>query len=250
MPLKASKQQLVLLNTRPCDQAKELTTAIKKTGGRCIEFPLLAIAPLASNWLNHLHNLNQNDLAIFISQNAVNCVFKQFDPKRFTLPCIAIGEATKNSLIKLGIHQVTCPLSSSSEHLLNLLDLTNITNKSILLFKGYGGRQLIADTLRKNKARITTIDVYQRKKNTYTQEQCQNVWQNNAITTTLFTSIESLQHAIDLFGQSGLTWLQQTPSIVISDRIKHYATTKGMQHITVIPANSLINSLTRCYDGY
>lgn len=245
MPMNFLPQPIVLLNTRPLVQAKLLAQKLASSGGKSVEFPLLDISELAPDWVTRVNPLPQYHCAIFISQHAVDAVFRHLSAKNFELPCVAIGAATKARLIQHGITQVSAPKIAESKYLLAMDEFTNVKNKHILLFKGTGGRRLIIDSLQKKCARISAIDVYRREKLSYTLPQCREVWQNKSINVTLFTSAASLHHAFDLFEPAGQQWLKTTPCIVLSERLKHCAQVKGIEHITVASANSLINSLTR-----
>ena len=150
--------------TRPIDQAKKLAAFITEAGGTPILFPLIEITPLNdySQFETVISEINNYDWAIFISSNAVQNgmprLIKQLNKNISTqkdLSFAAIGPVTASEIKSFGIKQVLTPKDRfDSESLLALPEMNNVANKKIMIVRGIGGRDVMAETL---KARVGNI---------------------------------------------------------------------------------------------
>ncbi|NIQ15763.1 MAG: uroporphyrinogen-III synthase, partial [Candidatus Dadabacteria bacterium] len=59
------------------------------------------------------------------------------------------------------------------------LQADSIINKKILIFRGQGGRELLADSLRERGAEVEYIEVYKRHCPQYDQSKLDEVWSNS-----------------------------------------------------------------------
>jgi uroporphyrinogen-III synthase len=237
--MNTSLKNLRILNTRPLGQEKSWSLAIKNAGGIAIEFPLLAIEYLPSDWTKTLPNLNLVDFAIFISVNAVNACFTILEKQQIIWPAniqvIAIGKATAKALIEQGIRVDFTPSIEDSEHLLSLPCLQNIAEKNILLFKGEGGRSLIEETLISRDAKLTIVPVYIRSLPDYKPEFIDLIWQNDAVDIILLTSEAAIENLFTLFqSEAARTWLCNKPCLVISERLANKATAIGIKTLSLL----------------
>ena len=100
--------------TRPAHQAGHLAELIERAGGRAILFPTLEIfdaqdmGPLSGV----IDRLEQFDLAIFISPNAVNKAMNQVRARRTWpqgLRCAAVGKGSAKELERFGGEEVIVP---------------------------------------------------------------------------------------------------------------------------------------------
>jgi uroporphyrinogen-III synthase len=153
---------MLVLITRPAQQAQSLCAAITRLGGQTLLLPTIAIADVQIN-RDQLQQLAQQDIAIFISVNAVQKtagIIKQWPAQ---CKIAAIGTATAQALCDLNwpVHIVPAE-QFNSEALLAMPALQQVANKKIMLFRGEDGRELLANTLRARGARITEIVVYRR----------------------------------------------------------------------------------------
>src|SRR3990167_5142020 len=149
MPLKG----VGVVVTRPAHQAERLAELIERAGGRAIRFPTLEIfdaqdmTPLSGA----IDRLEQFDLAIFISPNAVNRVMNQVRAKRVwpsDLRCAAVGKGSAKALERFGCDAVIVPQGRfDSEALLALPELQDMAGKRVVIFRGEGGRELLGDEL-------------------------------------------------------------------------------------------------------
>ena len=156
--------------TRPRAQAAPLAEAIAAAGGKPLIFPLLDISP--ANDLQPLAEtvarLADYSLAVFISPNAVEYTLPAILahgtwPKQ--LKPVAIGQGTVKALAVHSISGCVAPSERfDSEALLALPELAadKVRDKRIAIFRGDGGRELLADTLRERGAMVDCITCYRR----------------------------------------------------------------------------------------
>ena len=160
---------LGILVTRPAHQADRLCELIKQAGGRALRFPVIEIlpphdtAPLAAL----IDTLDDADIAIFISANAVEHGLALLRARRdlpAALKLAAIGRSTGAALrATLGRGPDICPAERfDSEALLALEAMQKVHGKRIVIFRGEGGREVLAETLRARGATVEYADVYRR----------------------------------------------------------------------------------------
>jgi len=176
--------------TRPSGQARQLievlTSSIEQSGvakrslPEIVSLPLLTIVPKADHSLaDHIATtLKDADLAIFVSPNAIECVMRllERDWQEFSkkiIPIGVMGGSSKLALQNHGIGQekiptpILIPKSNDqwdSEGLWQELQSLgwDFKNKKIVIFKGEGGRDWLADTLIKAGAIVEAISTYTR----------------------------------------------------------------------------------------
>jgi uroporphyrinogen-III synthase len=176
--------------TRPSGQSRQLieilTKSIEHSGvakrslPEIVALPLLTIVPKTDDQLaDHIaSSLKDADLAIFVSPNAIECVMRllERDWQAFSKKIIPIGVMGGSSKIALqnhGIGQeqnptpVFIPKNTEkwdSEGLWQELQALgwDWTSKKIIIFKGEGGRDWLADTLIKAGAAVEAISTYTR----------------------------------------------------------------------------------------
>lgn len=244
MPLK----NLTILITRPAHQARSLCEQIEKIGGQTILLPTIEIIdpPNQKVILKAMQKLNEFDIAIFTSANAVNKI-ASFWPTQNKLTIFAVGPSTAAMLLQHKIKVNYVPKNNfSSEGLLELSELNQIKNKKIALFTGAGGRTLLLDTLQHRGAMVTKIETYQRQ--CPTSEAMKKLpinWQNK-ITLVISTSSENLQNLFNLFGENYRSWLQHIPLLVISPRMADIAKNLGCKGPLLIANNSTDKAILEC----
>lgn len=159
---------LGVLVTRPAAQAEGLCRRIEAAGGRALRFPTLAILPphdpaaLAAA----LARLPACSLAVFTSANAVAAVAR-WCAGHGGWPagvCVAaIGKGTARTLAAAGIAVDLQPAHGErSEDLLALPALATCAGARVLLVKGEGGRELLAETLAARGAEVHVACAYRR----------------------------------------------------------------------------------------
>lgn len=226
---------LRILNTRPIRQNKTLTQWIRQRGGISIECPALAIESI--DWFFDI-DLSQIHHVIFISANAVHYFFEKLDTLRIAWPSslsvYAIGYSTAKALAQRDIIVQDVPSAINSESLLLLHQLQNVSDQTILLVKGEGGRHLIANTLRERGAKVLPLNVYRRTLPEKNQNLMDSLWREDAVDVIVITSAQALKQLFQLFGDEAKEWLQHKPFWVISDRLVKIGQQLGIKQIQFI----------------
>jgi len=246
-------QGLCVLNTRPLEQGKLLTRKIRRAGGNVICCPTLAIRPGSDNWIKNLPLLDTVNQAIFISANAVKYSLMSLHQQHIQWPddihVIAIGQGTERALLAHGIKVDALPSKADSEHLLALPQLQYIEEQCILLFKGEGGRPLIAETLQARGASLLELSVYSRQLPVINRQSYERCWRNELVDIILFTSQQAMHNLFFLFGEQAYDWLRRTPCLVISERLANDAALLGIQTILRCTPETMMNALHHFKQG-
>ena len=218
-----------VLITRPKAQAEELKQALEQVGAKTVLFPTIDIIPVDNIALdNTIENLNQTDLAIFISANAVrhsvNKINKRYGYFPQQLKVAAMGPATRDALYEHGVQVDMMPDDHySSEGLLEIGALQDLSNKKVTLIKGIGGREHLANSLRNRGAQLTEANCYRRALPSVDTKPLLNQLHEQKIDLIISTSIESLQNLMTLLGEEGQKNLAALECLVISERMADYA---------------------------
>ncbi|WP_299003686.1 uroporphyrinogen-III synthase [uncultured Shewanella sp.] len=236
-----------VLLTRPEGKNHAMAVALEKQGIPYVITPLIKILPTFTS--NSQDRFAHADAIIFVSTNAVTFA-KQLhsSPWPTDIPYFAVGQATQKALLALGI-QATAPKKGApqtSEGVLALPALASIKNKNILIVRGTGGRETLADTLKQRQAQVTYWEVYQRVPVELKANQITNQWQIAKIDTIIVTSGEILSNLIKLVPNELFSWLQTCHIIVPSARVEQLAFQHGLVHVTnakAANANAMISTL-------
>lgn len=251
---------LSVLLTRPAGQADKLAATIQNLGGHVTHLPLLAIEPITERTAverlkTSIMALDNYDAAIFISTNAATLGLEWIESYWPQLPvgleAYAVGPGTAEILRQLP-WPVHCSDSGvTSEHLLALPGLQDVAGKRIALFRGQGGRELLAETLRERGARVDYLEIYQRRVPEYSRAAVLKMIEENAIDTVIATSQQILDSFIALLRVDGdLPQKMRGLRVVVpSQRVREFALAAGFKH--VIDASgaddkAVLTSLEQC----
>lgn len=233
---------LKILNTRPKRQAQALNAFVTSHGGQTLDCPAIEITPLKKDWGKTLPD--HADMLIFISQNAVTHSINILKKKYTSLPEIAaIGRKTRDALNKNQLSVAITARNANTESLLEDPSLHHVKDKTIVVLKGCGGRDLLIDSLSKRGAKVIPVDVYQRDCPKSLPDACKNIWKNSDRFIILGTSIESVENIFTLFGQEAKTWLQNADWLVLSPRIKQQIQALGVKNIYLSKPDALYPTL-------
>jgi uroporphyrinogen-III synthase len=227
----------VIVVTRPRAQCPSLVSAIEAAGGEALIFPLLEIsaaddpAPLAAV----LPRLATYQLAIFISPNAVDYAMPSIleaGAWPASLTPAAVGPGTVKALLAHGITGCIAPSERfDSEALLALPQFLTVNGKKVVIFRGDGGRELLADTLRERGAEVDCITCYRRSGPSAGVAVLLDAWQAGRLDALAVSSSEALRYLLDLLDEKGRAFLQKTPVFVPHARIAENARSLGLNKI-------------------
>ena len=208
--------------TRPFDQAKKLSALIEQAGGTPILFPLIEITALNdySQFETVISEIESYIWAIFISSNAVQNgmprLLKQGIPK--SLNFAAIGPVTASELQSFGIKDVLIPNNRfDSESLLALNEMHAMQDKKVMIFRGVGGRDVLAETLKARGAQVTFAECYQRINPQTNCNLLAQLYSENKLHNIVVTSSEAMRYLLDLAGDAD--WLRNVTLCVNHARI-------------------------------
>ena len=258
-----------VLVTRPAAQAQSLIQRIEQAGGEAIRFPTLEIAAACdvAALERVLTDIARFDLAIFISPNAVAhglAHLKMHGGLPARLAIAAIGRGTAKTLADAGVTGVISPMESSdsaaapgaalplpsrdgvmpregldgperppslesSESLLTLPELGDVTGKHIVIFRGEDGRALLGDTLRVRGAQVEYAECYRRVRPDTDVAPLSARLRDNGIDIVTVTSVESLRNLHDMLDAAARTHLHRLPMVVVGVRQAEACQALGIQ---------------------
>lgn len=226
-----------VLVTRPAEQAHNLVQLIEAAGGIAIRFPTIKIEGPSnrSALIKQINELGRADIAIFVSANAVNKAMPLIAgtqspfPQQLQIACV--GQGTAGALERFGVRASLVPHGRfDSEALLDLPALQDVRNKRIIIFRGEGGRELLAQKLRSRGADVQYAECYRRALPSDDVEPLLQRWAHGEIKVVTVTSVETLQNLFAIVGKAGRTLLLQTPIVVISQRVAATCRELGFMH--------------------
>ena len=225
--------------TRPVHQAAHLAELIRAAGGRTVLFPVIEIVEVENlqPLLAVIDRLDEFDLAIFISSNAVNKAMNLIKSRRALPPHLqlaAIGASSVRELRHFGVPAVIAPVARfDSEALLELPALQDVAGRRIVIFRGDGGRELLGDTLAARGATIEYAECYRRGRPQPDAAPLLKAWAGNELHAVTSTSSEGLRNLFDLVGTPGQSWLKKTPLFVPHPRIEQTARELGLATVVL-----------------
>lgn len=226
-----------ILVTRPQQQAANLIQLIEQHGGQAIGFPTLEIVPIVNDTVKEqFENLKSYQWLIFISANAVNFAVAANNGKigHFTQSKIAaVGKATAKALENAGLTVDLVPETGfNSEALLAMPALEQVQNQHILIIRGVGGRETLAEELKKRGAKVDYWEVYQRKIPQIDAAPVVDLLKRQQLNWLTVTSSEALQNLLIML-ETDKSLLFNVPLVVISERIKEIAEAIGFKKIVI-----------------
>lgn len=239
---------LKVLITRPEVKAQQLALLLAKQSIESTCQALFDYQPYART-AEIQSALHHGNILIFVSVAAVEFTHASYpliDSNQHTY--FAVGKATKQALHAIGIDNVLSPPAQQehSEGLLSLTELLDVQNKSVVIFRGNGGREHIATTLKRRGAKVSYIESYQRVWRTLTKDIAEQ-WQAKQINCIVVTSNDILLALVKYLESTASSnyWQTQCLWLVVSNRIEDNAKALGLTHIVnTHSANSQILSNT------
>ena len=225
-----------VLVTRPVAQADKLCQLITQQNGKALRFPTLEIEPFNVDG-ELIEKALHCDWLIFTSTNAVNFALRALSGKMarlHTLQLAAVGHATANALQDAGLKVACVPETEfSSEGLLAEPAMHRVVNQRIMIVRGLGGREKLAQTLRSRGAEVAYLEVYRRSRPKIDNSLLIQHVQDGSLQAGTITSAEALQNLLAMLDKETVALLQQLPLVVVSDRLKQLAQQLGFAYVIV-----------------
>jgi len=243
--------------TRPAQQAGPLAARIRAAGGHPILFPVLEIVDTGDlqPLIDVIDRLDDYQLAVFISPNAVVRAMKQLGIRRTwpaSLRVAAIGKGSVRELERYGVAGVIAPdRQFDSEHLLELPELQAVAGQRIVIFRGDGGRELLGDTLKARGARVDYVECYRRARPQAAATPLLAAWDADALHAVTITSSEGMRNLYEMVGKAGRARLCGTPVFAPHPRIAAVARELGVGRVidTAPGDDGLMEALQRHFSA-
>ena len=223
--------------TRPQQQGLALQQALQEVGISSICQPLFnyRLNTTESAITEQVTKLQPN-MVIFISAAAVEYANQASALSTWLNSnqlIVAVGKTTLTALTALGI-QAICPDIHNSEGILALAQFApehiKKNYKNILIVRGDGGREFLAEQLRVSSAHVEYLESYRREWLALTPQDI-NLWQQQNINTIIITSNDLLKRVVELIDVNDNYWQNTCLWLVISERIAQTAQQLGFKNI-------------------
>ena len=251
-----------ILVTRPSGQADGLSALIRAAGGESLEVPAIEIRDLSDLASFHAvaERLDSFDFAIFVSRNAVRKALELLRARRggkawpAHLRVAAIGSGSRAELEARGFAGVIAPSAlsarSDSEALLLLPELSKLTGKRIVIFRGDGGRKLLGDTLAARGASVEYAACYRRVLPDGGAAQLASAWAGGPVHAVTVSSSEGLANLLEMLGGGGTDRLRSAALFVPHPRVADDAVRRGLGRAIVAgPGNAEMAAALVAYFG-
>lgn len=170
--------------------------------------------------------LAENRLVIFVSPAAVAfgmaLIDRHWPQYPVTVDWVAVGERTRQALAQWGVAALA-PAGDDerSEGLLALPELEAVVGEKVLIMRGRGGRELLAESLRERGARVALLELYERVPLSV------SLPDSGEVAGLVVSSVAVLQALLD----SGGAALAARPVVVPSERVAVAARQAGFQYV-------------------
>ncbi len=228
-----------IVTTRPAAQADGLASVLQGLGATVLNFPVITIASADPEPLRELP-LETCALAFFVSPNAVDRAL-QIRPRAdwpATLRVAAVGPASAHALEAHGFSKVLCPHDRfDSEGVLALPEFSQqaVAGKRILIVRGEGGRELLADSLAGRGAKVLTVSCYRRICATLDPLPLEADFHAGKLSALVFSASQGLTFFLEIMGQAGLQMLCELPTFAPHPRICGALRSAGATRVVLTP---------------
>lgn len=220
--------------TRPIHQARPIQQRLLTQGAHVTLFPLLEIKAL--DRLDIALTREHFDCFIFISPNAVKYAQTYLSAVNLdTVMIAAIGKKTADTLQHYGIQADIVPQKNfNTEIFLQLSAMQHVKAQRFVIFRGQGGRELLAQTLQQRGAKVRYAEVYQRSCPEVSSASLKRQWQQQKLDRIVITSSEGL---VNLYKISQGDWIKAVPLLLGSPRMQTTAEQLDHQGNIIVARN-------------
>jgi uroporphyrinogen-III synthase len=220
----AALDGLGILVTRPERQASALCRLLSAAGGTPVRFPVMEIRARADRAAVRaaVGPVDRYGLIVFVSANAVRFGTALLEQRR-ELRLVAVGGATAQALNAAGYRVALRPDDGAdSDALLRLPELQHLSGQRVLIVRGTGGREHLANQLVARGAEVVYAEVYERHPASPSPDQLahlEKLWTQGAIHVYTVTSVDLLDMLLPLLPVACRDKLPVTTALVGSERI-------------------------------
>ncbi|MDU5805503.1 MAG: hydroxymethylbilane synthase [Haemophilus parainfluenzae] len=234
-------------------EGKSAVEKLNQAGVVALHLPLLSIEAGAelAQLPTKLNQLKSGDYVFLVSQSAVDFADKTLKDIGFNwrqdLQYFTVGHRTAQHFSCQTECTVRYPITSeNTEGVLNLPQMTELTDKNLLILRGNGGRELLREQAALRGATVDTIECYQRTPISYNNEEQTSICIRSGVQTLVVTSLEILQALIEFVPENEQNWLKNCCLVTVSQRIADVAIQQGWHNVVVSAGadnQSLLNTL-------
>ncbi len=227
-----------LLLTRPADDCAALAQTLADAGIQSSSLPLLEIEPrpLSESELATLRDLDRYQAAIVVSKPAARALLEllaRVAPQASRLEWFTVGAASAQVLQEQGLQVAWPAQGDDSEALLALPALERAIagpGARVLIVRGEGGREWLAERLGEQGASVDYLELYRRRLPSYPAGALARTIDGERLNGLVVSSGQGLEHLQQL---AGADWprLARLPLFVPSPRVADQARSGGAQHV-------------------
>lgn len=218
-----------VLVLRPRPGAEETVEGLVAQGIPALARPVLETAPLPETPALRalVQRLDEFDVVIFVSPAAVRFGMQWMDRHWPQYPAriawLAVGERTREALAAWDLAALS-PVDERTEGLLELPPLRDSGAQRVLLVRGEGGRETLAEVLEARGMRVEHLVVYARRALRAALPP------PDEVAAVVATSAD----VVDAFVASGGGALAERPLLVPSQRVADHARSAGFRRVRVM----------------
>ncbi|MEB0077466.1 uroporphyrinogen-III synthase [Pseudomonas sp. CCI3.2] len=227
-----------LLLTRPAQESAALATLLSDVGVYSSSLPLLDIEPLALTGAQRsmIFDLDLYSVVIVVSKPAARLGLALIDeiwPQPPIQQWFTVGAATAHILQDYGLDVAYPEGGDDSEALLALAPLQGamaLPGARVLILRGEGGRELLADRLRALGASVDYLPLYRRTLPNYAASELPRRIEAERLNGVVVSSGQGFEHLRVLAGDA---WsdVARLPLFVPSPRVAELASAAGAQTV-------------------
>ena len=227
-----------VLLTRPADDSAALAAELAAAGVFSSSLPLLASRPLelSDPQRELISGLDRYCAVIVVSKPAARlglALVSQYWSQPPRQKWFSVGAATAQILCGYGLDVSYPPSADDSEALLALEEFKRAVEgaeRKVLIMRGQGGRERLADHLRQLGAEVDYLELYARELPSYPPHTLSQRVQVERLNALVVSSGQGFEHLRQLAGDA---WsrLSALPLFVPSPRVAEMARSAGAQHV-------------------
>ncbi|WP_242169779.1 MULTISPECIES: uroporphyrinogen-III synthase [unclassified Pseudomonas] len=224
-----------VLLTRPAEESSALAATLSEAGIFSSSLPLLDIEALPVTAEQHavFRDLSRYSAVIVVSKPAARLALHLLDQPWPQLPWFSVGAATAQVLADHGLNVHYPPSGDDSEALLALPALREAIARPgarVLILRGEGGRELLAERLREQGASVDYLELYRRLLPAYAAGALMQRIQLERLNGVVVSSGQGFLHLQALAGED---WpvVAQLPLFVPSPRVYEMARAAGAEKV-------------------
>ena len=225
-----------LLLTRPAEDCAALAETLAAQGIFSSCLPLLEIAPLpvSEKIRRAITQLPSCSAVIVVSKPAARIALDLLDgASALTMPWFSVGAATAQILLDHGLDANFPADGDDSEALLQLPRLREAISQpgaQVLILRGEGGRELLAERLRERGASVEYLELYRRDLPAYAPDELPRRIAAERLNGLVVSSGQGFEHLRQMAGDAWPT-IAPLPLFVPSPRVAELARAAGAQTV-------------------